>query len=154
MPLAPTVRPALPAPIAKITKRCPCYNLSCSILLPIQPKVCMTELFTFQSHVLAHRHLLDSGSRLAVAELPRAPNSVLPCVSSGSGLPCPWPTCLSLALPGCAITLPASGPPQALLSLPTPCTWEGKGPTGGAVVALQQKCLPLSPRCCRPCDSG
>lgn len=93
MPPAPTVGPALPAPIAKITKRCPCYNLSCSILLPIQPRVCMTKVFTLPSQVLAHRHPLDSGSGLAVAEL-RAPDSVLPCVSSSPHLPCPRPTCL------------------------------------------------------------
>lgn len=79
------------------------------ILLPIQPKVHMTKVFTLQSRVLTHTSPLDHGSRSAIAELPPAPNSVLPCVSSYPLPPPAKPACLSLALPGCAITLPASG---------------------------------------------
>lgn len=76
-------------------EKCPCYHLFCSVLLPIQPKVCMTKVY-FPVTSVGSQTPLDSGSRLAIAELLRAPDSVLPCVSSSPISPAPGPPALPL----------------------------------------------------------
>lgn len=82
----------------------------------------------------------DSGSSLVVAESLRAPNSVLPTLAAAA--------CCPLALPGCAITLPAGGLSTGLAVPKYPAVGEGRDPWEGGRHPLQKNCAPLPLRCC------
>ena len=140
VPLAHALNPAHPAP--PTCRRKGTLAVASSHLFPIHPKFMQEGVYSyFRSQVL----LTDA--RLTWVRLGCGRRPSMQCYLVAHQLPLPTPSCHLLTLPGCAITLPASGLSHRP-SVPSSARPLGQDGTHGRVVVIPREetvaTLPLS----------